>query len=216
MVRACELAQRPAIVRVPGHEFGPIGLALDTHPAGIIVPCVHTPEQARTIVDAAKFPPLGKRSYGGRRPIDLVGRDYSDHANRDVLLICQIESPQAIDNADAIAAIEGLDAIFLGPDDIMLHRGHSMSAKRTPEMLKPDMEGVVNAARKHSKFAVTVGVGAEMLKLSVEMGFNMIVSGGDVTFLAGGSKQASSDARAILSQTKQPAPAKASAVASPY
>src|SRR6185436_15114752 len=112
VVRACELVNRPAIVRVAGHEFGPIGLALDTNAAGVIVPCVDTPEQAKAIVDAAKFPPLGKRSYGGRRAIDLQGRSYSDHANQSVLLICQIESPQAIENADAIAAIDGVDALF--------------------------------------------------------------------------------------------------------
>jgi 4-hydroxy-2-oxoheptanedioate aldolase len=215
MVRACDLAKRASFIRVPGHEFGPIGLALDTQPTGVIVPCVDTPEQARDIVNAAKFPPMGKRSYGGRRPIDLVGRDYSDSANRDVLLVCQIESPQAIENVDAIAATPGVDALFLGPDDILLRRGHSMTAKRTPDMIKPDMLAVANAARKHKKLAVTVGVGAEMFKLCVEMGFNMIVAGGDVMFLAGGSKQASTDARAFLQQVGSEQ-LKGSTISSPY
>ena len=68
LVRACDLVGRPAFVRVPGHEAGPIGLALDMGATGVIVPCVDMPEQARALVAAAKFPPLGKRSYGGRHP----------------------------------------------------------------------------------------------------------------------------------------------------
>src|SRR2546425_11308236 len=127
LVRACDLIQRPAVVRVPGHEFGSIGKTLDMGAAAVITPCVDTPEQARAVVDAAKFPPLGKRSYGGRRPIDFQGRTYSDTANIDTLLIAQIESPQAIDNVDAIASVAGVDALFLGPDDLMLRRGFSLT-----------------------------------------------------------------------------------------
>src|ERR1051326_7954884 len=77
IVRACDLVQRPAMVRVPSHEFGGIGRALDMGATGVIVPLVDTPEQARAVVRAAKFPPLGGRSYGGRRPIDSLGRLYS-------------------------------------------------------------------------------------------------------------------------------------------
>jgi len=198
IVRACDLVGRPAFVRVPGHEFGPIGLALDTGAAGLIVPVVDTPEQAQQVVNAAKFPPLGKRSYGARRPIDRQGRLYADTANEEVLLLAQIESPEAIDNAEAIAATPGVDALFLGPDDIMLRRGYPMTAPRSKETLGADMEAVVAACRKHGKFAVTVGFGPEMLGLCVETGFHMVVAGGDVPFLANGSKQASDEARALL------------------
>ena len=92
-------------------------------------------------------------------------------------------------------------------------------AKRTTEMIAPDMQAVINASRKHAKLAVTVGVGAEMLGLCVSMGFNMIVSGGDVMFLAAGSKQASTDARAMLKQmdsSKETPKARLDQVGSPY
>jgi 4-hydroxy-2-oxoheptanedioate aldolase len=197
LVRACDLIQRPSFVRVPSHEFGPIGKALDMGASGVIVPVVDTPDQARAVVHAAKFPPLGGRSYGGRRPVDLQGRTYSDTANTDTLLVVQIESPQAIENADAIAATPGVDALFLGPDDVMLRRGYSMTTPRSRETLGKDMEAVAAAARKHGKLSVMVGVGAEMLTLSVSCGFNLIVAGGDVGFLANASKQASAEARAI-------------------
>lgn len=125
MVRACNLIDRPAFVRVPWLEPGHIGLVLDMGADGVIVPCVDTPEMARAAVRVAKFPPVGGRSYGGRRAIDRQGRNYSNTANQDVLLVVQIESPEAIDNVDAIAATDGVDALFLGTDDIILHRGVS-------------------------------------------------------------------------------------------
>ena len=206
LVRACDLIGRPAVVRVPGHDFGAIGKALDMGAAAVITPCVDSIEQARAVVDAAKFPPLGKRSYGGRRPIDFQGRNYSDTANRDTLLIAQIESPQAIENADAIAAVDGVDALFLGPDDLMLRRGFSMTSPKSKETLGKDMDVVIRACRAHGKVGVMVGVGEEMLRLCVSMGYQMIVSGSDVGFLAGGSKQASAEARAVIGQTKTTSP----------
>ena len=202
LVRACSLVQRPAFVRVPWLEAGHIGLALDMGAQGIIVPCVSTPEEALRAVQAAKFPPLGGRSYGGRRPIDLEGRLYSNAANKDVLLVLQLETPEALDNADAIAAIPGVDALFLGPDDIMMRRGYTMDAPRTKESLGRDMETVMRVCRKHGKVGVMVGMSPETLSLSVLLGYQMIVAGGDVPFLANGSKQAAATSRAALKDPK--------------
>jgi 4-hydroxy-2-oxoheptanedioate aldolase len=198
LVRACDLIGRPALIRVPGHEAGPIGLALDTGAAGVIVPCVESPEQARGLVNAAKFSPLGNRSYGGRRPIDFHGRTYSNTANNDTLLILQIETPRAVERVEEIAEIPGVDALFLGPDDILLRRGIAMEVPRTREMLRADMEAVIDACRRHEKFGVMVGMDARMLAFSLEMGYSMVVAGGDVPFLANSSKKAAAEARAML------------------
>jgi len=199
LVRACDLVGRPAFVRVPGHEAGPIGVALDMNAAAVIVPCVDTPEQARALVAAAKFPPLGNRSYGGRRPIDQRGRGYAATANEETLLIVQIESPLAIENADRIAAVPGIDGLFLGPDDIMLRRGFTMDTPRSEATLGADMRVVTAACTRHGKRAVTVGIGHEMSVLCLRMGFHLIVGGSDVAFLAQGSRQAATDARVVAS-----------------
>ncbi|MCC7518901.1 MAG: hypothetical protein IT578_06925 [Verrucomicrobiae bacterium] len=213
LVRACDFAGRPAMVRVPHHEFGALGLALDMGAAGVIAPVVNTVEEAKRVVAAAKFPPLGNRSYGGRRLIDLWGRAYSDTANAQTMLIVQIESPQAVENAERIAAVEGVDALFLGPDDILLRRGHSMTAPRSKALLGKDMEAVVRACRNAGKFSCCVGMGAEMFRLCVEMGFAMIVAGGDAAFLANASAATAKEARAILGGMKA---ASAPTAASPY
>ncbi len=195
MVRACNLIQRPAYVRVPAHETGWISMVLDTNAAGVIVPQVDTVEQAKAVVRAAKFPPLGNRSYGGRRPIDLLGRLYSNTANKDQMLICQIESEEALENADALAAVDGVDALFLGPDDMMLRKGYAMDQPRSIEVLGDCLTKVAKACQKHGKIAISVAVGDEMIGLSARLGVNWIVSGGDVPFLANTSKEASKAAR---------------------
>lgn len=196
IIRACDLIQKASIVRVPGQDFGVIGMTLDAGATGLIVPCVDTPEQARAVVDAAKFPPIGKRSYGSRRLIDRLGRAYSNEANQRTLLVVQIESPQALENVDAIAAVPGVDALFFGPDDTLLRRGIAMDIPRTPQMLRQYMDPVVAACKKHRKYNVMIGVGKEMIAWCVSMGANMIVGGADVAFLVSASKTAAAELRA--------------------
>jgi 4-hydroxy-2-oxoheptanedioate aldolase len=166
--------------------------------AGVIVPCVDTVAQARSIVAAAKLPPLGNRSFGGRRVIDRQGREYADAANDDVLCVVQVESPEALANAAAIAAVPGVDALFLGPDDLLLRRGYGVNEPRNEAVLGDDLRRVVDACRQHGKYAVMVGIDPAMCELCARIGFHLIVAGGDVPFLAAGSRKASMDARSII------------------
>lgn len=199
-VRACDVIGRPAFVRVPCVDGGWIGLALDMGAAAVIVPQVEDAAMARAAVKAAKFPPLGERSYGGRRPIDRGGRLYSEQANAATRLVCQIESPAALANAEAIAAVPGVDALFLGPDDLLLRQGIGMNEPRTKELLGDTMKAVAAACGKHGKAAFTVAVAPEMITFAVASGFRYIVAGGDVPFLANGSQAAASAARAAAGQ----------------
>ncbi len=216
-VRACDLVKRPAFVRVPWHEPGSIGQALDMGAAGVIVPCIDTLAEAQTAAAAAKFPSLGRRSYGGRRVIDREGRGYSDSANDQTLLIVQIESPQAIENAAEIAAVPGVDGLFLGPDDVMLRRGYAMTTPRSAQTLGRDLQTVADACKAHGKIAVSVGIGAEMLSLCLSMDYTLICAGGDTMFLSNGSKSASSEARELIAGKKCPEEACVSAkISSPY
>lgn len=207
-VRACDHAGTASLVRIPWLEAGIIGKILDTNASGVIVPCIDSVEEAKLAVAAAKFPPLGRRSYGGRRVIDIKGRGYSDTANKDQLLIVQIESPAAVKAAAAIAAIDGVDALMIGPDDLSLRRGRSMTAPRDVKALSVDVKAIADAARKHGKLVMGVGVGEEMFKLHQDCGYQLIVAGGDVPFLVGGSQAASTEARAwTKAKAAEPAPA---------
>lgn len=202
LVRACDLVQRPAIVRVPSHESGAIGVALDTGAAGVIIPLVNTPEEAQACVKAAKFPPLGERSFGGRRLIDRHGRGYAQDANLDTLLIVQIETPGALERIDEIAAVTGVDGIFYGGDDVMLRLGHDMTKSRSFAEAAPEIRAVASACRKHDKFAVNVSFSPELQALSRDQHYGLIVCGADSAFLASGSRQASASAREIVTQAR--------------
>lgn len=199
-VRACNLVKRFALIRVPGHEGGLIGLALDTFADALMVPMVSTVEQAKHIVQAAKFPPVGSRSWGARRPIDLVGRSYSKPEN-EPLLICQIENDQGLDNAEAIAAIKGVDALFFGGDDMAISRGISMDDPVPGDYFHESWERMAKAASSQGKFSGGVFPSSDAMTKATNLGYRLVVGGGEMFFLASGSKEASDRLRKCIDST---------------
>jgi 4-hydroxy-2-oxoheptanedioate aldolase len=197
MVMACDVVDAAAVVRVASNEAGAIGRALDTDCAGVIVPQVDTPEEARQAVEAAKFPPLGDRSYGGRRVIDRGGREYVETANAERLLVVQIESPEAVESADAIAAIDGVDALFLGPDDLTLRR---VGVGMTGADLESDEKAVAEACRQRGKIAVGCAFSEEKALALSALGYAMLVTASDVVFLRETSRPQSASLRNVLGQ----------------
>ncbi len=186
-VRACEHAGIPSVVRVPSNEYGVIGRVLDTCACGVMVPMINTAAEAKAAVVAAKFSPLGLRSYGGRRPIDVFGRSYSHDANVNTLLIAQIETEEGLMNVDEIASIPGIDALFFGPDDMAVQLAMPMDQPREVEFFKKAMEKTAKAAQKYGKIAGTVTASPEMLRLTMKMGYRLCVGTADVAILAEGS-----------------------------
>lgn len=113
-----------AIVRLPGHD--PVGIkqVLDLGAQTIMVPMVESAEQARAIVSAARYPPAGERGLGGARAARWGGYPgYVAEANAQVCVIAQIETGAAINNIEAIAEVDGIDALFLGPADLAASQG---------------------------------------------------------------------------------------------
>ena len=118
------------VVRVPQNDYHIINWLLDQGAPALLVPMVNSPEAARAAVDAAKFPPLGKRSFGPYRAArySFGVTEYMPRADELATLIIQLESEEAARNADSILAIPGIDAIFMGPNDLafsMLRPGQS-------------------------------------------------------------------------------------------
>lgn len=198
MVRACQSIGKPAWVRVASHEAAWIGLALDMGAEAVIVPQVETVEQAKALVLAAKFPPIGNRSFGGRRAIDRGGRSYLHSANSSTKLICQIESPEALREAGAIASVEGVDGLFLGSDDFLLRSGVDIVAGGGDALLTQATTTLAGICGPRGQSLVCVGAGTSSFRLAVENGATHIVAGGDVGFLAAGAKEAVRQAREIL------------------
>lgn len=209
LLRAAHLINRPGLVRVPAHDAGWIGKALDGGAAGVIVPLVESVREAEALVRAAKFPPLGNRSYGGRRTIDFLGRNYYKTANRDTVLIVQAESNESIDIVDELAALDGVDGIFLGPDDLLIRDGQEVEALKGPGTLGRQYQQVVESCRRHGKLSLGHGTTDLALGMAREYGYNLVIGGGDVGFLAQGSKACAQKLRHHLRSPQPPAPADA-------
>jgi 4-hydroxy-2-oxoheptanedioate aldolase len=122
VLQALAATGTPAVVRVPVNEHAAIGRALDRGAAGVLVPLVGSAEEAASAVAACHHAPRGTRSYG---PTRLAWAPLP----ADPLSIVMIETPQAVEQADRIAAVEGLDAVFVGPSDLALSAGFPLSAQ---------------------------------------------------------------------------------------
>ncbi len=170
------------IVRPATHDYGLLGKCADTAPTGLMVPMVNTPEEAQQIVNALRFPPLGMRSYGGRRPIDLCGRGY--YQESELLVMLQIETEQAARNAECIIGTDGVDALFFGADDIRVRLGLPINIPvvESKELQRP-MAKMADAARKAGKFCGCVAADPATLRVALDMGYQIVVGGGDVGFL---------------------------------
>jgi 4-hydroxy-2-oxoheptanedioate aldolase len=124
------------LARVPEGSHHHIKRVLDAGAMGIVVPMVDTVEQARIAIAAAKYPPEGNRSAGGgMHSLNFAATtdEYYAHANDEILVVLQTESPRGVENADAIYSLPGCDAVFIGPVDLRFQM-------RTPEGSFPPPE----------------------------------------------------------------------------
>lgn len=148
-----------AWVRVPEREYGVIGRLLDGGVTGIVAPRVETAEEARQVVNAARFPPRGQRSQIGHLPQagyrKLPPADLMAAADRATTIHILLESAKGIGNADAIAAIDGVDILHVGMNDLSVDLGHVGNLSH-PDMIDACMR-VIAAANRHEKLAVTGG-----------------------------------------------------------
>ncbi len=139
------------MVRAPILERTGLYRYLEDGAAGLMIPHVETVEQATKLVGAVKFPPLGNRSLDGAGIdgdyLHQGGDKYPEEANRETFLVVQIESPEAIANAEAIAAVPGVDGLFVGPGDLGLRLKHVSEGLTMEECLRR----VGQAAAKHDK-----------------------------------------------------------------
>lgn len=143
-LRAIEARGALPLVRAWDHEPTTIGRLLDAGARGIVFPHVSTPEQAQALATAMRYPPRGTRSIGTGRCTTLHP-EYRHLADGDVLCIPQIEDPAGIANAEAIAAVDGVDIGFLGPADLALAMGVEMGCEAHEAALQSFRSGCESA-----------------------------------------------------------------------
>jgi 4-hydroxy-2-oxoheptanedioate aldolase len=175
------------MTRVAKNDYTLIGKLLDQGALGIVVPMVDTVEQAKAAADATHLPPRGTRSWGlGRARI--YGDDYPDTIDDQLFVAVQIESITAVDNAEAIMAVPGIDGCWAGPADLALSLGIDPRKMAGDERHERALERIVQACRNTGKIPGLSCGSPEEAKRRAEQGFQYLTAGGDSGFVLAGAR----------------------------
>lgn len=179
------LSSTPAtpLVRCRSHLPSEIGHLLDAGAYGVICPDVNSASQALEFVAACRYPPTGTRSFGPSRGLLHGGPDYVEHANTTVLAIAMIESTAAIDDLDAILAVPGLDAIYVGPNDLSMDAGFAPLTPDTSEELATALRHIADRAAVAGTPAGIFALTAEQGREFAGWGYQMVTPGNDMGLL---------------------------------
>ena len=186
------------LVRVAGHADDQIGRALDSGAQGVIVPMVNTAAQARAVAMACRYPQDGHRSCGPVRSAAYSAADYMATANQELACIVMIETPDGLANVEAIAAEEGVDALFIGPVDLCFAVGVPPGQFDAPAF-RDAVDRILAAGRSHGKPVGIFGYSPERAAEALSSGFAFASAGTDAGFLRAA-------AGAALALARGPAP----------
>jgi 2-keto-3-deoxy-L-rhamnonate aldolase RhmA len=191
-----------ALVRVRGSDPSHIKPILDIGAHGIIVPQVSSAAEVQSVVDACRYPPLGTRGYGPRRPSNYGrtgGPQWMQDVNRQVFVAVQIENLAALRDLEAIAAIPGLDSLALGPYDLAVALGRP--GEVTHPNVRAELQHIVQAARNAGKYIGTgMGAYADLAMNAVDLGVQWIQCGDDYGYMVAKVDELMSGLRAQLTK----------------
>ncbi|OCJ13342.1 hydroxyacid aldolase [Rhizobium sp. AC44/96] len=194
------LAGKPVVARIPVGDFALASRLLDAGASGIIAPMINSVADAEAFAKATKYPPLGERSWGPTLAVNHAGLSPSTYlatANEETVAIAMIETRAALDAADEILRVKGIDGIFVGPSDLSI--ALSDGAKLAPDT--PEMDAVLKhliaRCRAHGKFACVFGSNGERAGELLKMGFDFVIAGADTQQLRSGAASAIAAARKV-------------------
>ncbi len=181
------------IVRIAGHNGHDATRILDGGALGLIIPHVNNAAEARAMVDACKHAPIGHRSVAGTGPAlgysSLPLAEVNRAANERSMLIYMLETPEAIANADAIAAVPGFDVLLIGANDLSAELG--IPGQLGHAKMIEAQQNLADACRKHGKVFGCAGLSSDFDTQSkvLRMGARFVMTGSDVGYLAAGARQ---------------------------
>ena len=187
IIMMCHHNDIDCMVRPPTLERTKLYRYLEDGASGFLVPLVSEPQMASDLVQAVKFSPIGNRGMDGAGLDGDFGigvwnpqSNYNADANRETFIICQIETSQAVANAEEIASIEGIDGLFIGPADLSLRIANQGTGDLTMEKA---IETVAAAVQKHDKLWGITAASVDDIKRFREMGAQMVPWGGDFSLM---------------------------------
>ena len=194
LFQALSLGNGAPMVRVTQNDPGEIAFVLDAGAYGVICPTIETAEQCRAFVAACEYPPKGVRSWGPTRGVMYGGADYFENYRDEILTIALIETAEGIRNLDAIAAVPGLDMLYLGPNDLGVSHGAKPSYTPNHPEVERAMDLVAEAARKHSIAAGMHTASKEVALAAKAKGYKLLSLGYASKIMAGAATQVLRDA----------------------
>jgi 2-dehydro-3-deoxyglucarate aldolase/4-hydroxy-2-oxoheptanedioate aldolase len=170
------------IVRVPVTSYHYIAHALDVGAMGLVIPLVGTAEQAKQVVDYAMYPPRGRRGCGfSLSHDDFTGGDVGQkmrHINDNLLIIAQIETAEGLANCESIAAVDGIDGLWIGQFDLTASLG--IPAQFDHPKFIDATQRIVSACRQHGRAATLAVMDQDQLAAGPENGFRLLVYAADL------------------------------------
>lgn len=189
------------LIRVPHGELALGTRCLDGGGLGVVIPHVDTPEEARAMVDAFKFQPMGHRSIAGGYPqfgfAPAAAKDVVTGLNEATLVVAMIETPRAVENAEKIAAVPGIDVLLMGTNDLCLEMG--IPGQLDSERVVAAIDTVIGACRKHNKWPGLGGVyGRDLAKRYIGRGMRFVLAGNDLSLLLSAAQEQAGFVRGCL------------------
>ena len=177
------------VVRVPDNDPVWIQRVLDTGVENIMVPKVTTVDEARNLVDSTRYPPQGNRGIAGSRATGYGANfeEYVTSVDDDIFTVAQIETENGIENAGAIAATEGINALFVGPADLSGSLG--VFGERDSERYVEAVRAVIDSAEQQEVPVGTFGADESDVRTHVEQGFDFVIAGKDAVHLSTGCQR---------------------------
>jgi 4-hydroxy-2-oxoheptanedioate aldolase len=188
------------IVRVPYGELAMATRVLDGGALGIVIPHVDTADEAREIADRLRYPPRGHRSVGGgQAQFDYAPMKLGEMTKRsddNTLITVMIETPKAVRNAEAIAAVPGIDSLLVGSSDLSMEMG--IPGENGHPKIQEAVDKVVSACKKHGKWAGMGGAySEELLQLYIGKGVKLLLAGNDLPMLTNAARTHQARVRAL-------------------
>jgi 4-hydroxy-2-oxoheptanedioate aldolase len=186
MLTAIATTPTVPLVRVPWNDPAWIMRAADAGAMGLICPTVNDADECARFVGACRYAPLGYRSLGPNRA-RFLGDDYIAKANETILAIAQIETASGLENVETIAAVKGLDMLYIGPSDLGLSLGREPRMDQTDPIVVKAIDRVLHTAKSAGLKAGIFCVQPDYSKAMLAKGFDLVTVLSDTTLIAAGA-----------------------------